>query len=223
VIAYILRKAQHIASEVRKAYRMEIQDTTENRLVELSIDGNQSAFKELIQRYQRSVWGIAYRTLGNYQDCQDAVQETFFRVYRFLPRFDRTKLLGPWIMRIAANYCIDQLRRKKSRKCLLWSELKESEQQRALITMADDNPSASMTPDDRILQDRLVRQLLEGLRPKRRMAFLLRELEGYDYQQVGEMMGMSTNAVKVCVSRARTDLQKGLQKYLHKMGRRNEP
>jgi len=90
--------------------------------------------KELLPNWyadtSQPVWGTVYRILGGSSENEDAVQEVFLRAFTSLHKFDLNYPFGPWILRIATNYCIDQLRRKKSRKIQLWSELTEFDQRR---------------------------------------------------------------------------------------------
>jgi DNA-directed RNA polymerase specialized sigma24 family protein len=97
-------------------------EDTDTILIEAAINGDETAFAELIRRYQNAVWGTVHRTLGRGFDCEDIVQEIFLRVLVSLKRFNGKYPFGPWILRIASNYCIDQLRRKRTRKYRLWSK-----------------------------------------------------------------------------------------------------
>jgi RNA polymerase sigma-70 factor (ECF subfamily) len=114
-------------------------DSADSSLIENTLKGDQGAFTELVRRYQAAVWGTVHRILGNSSENEDAVQEVFLRAFTALHKFDLKYPFGPWILRIAANYCIDQLRRKKSRKVQLWSELTEYDQERLLNNISRDN------------------------------------------------------------------------------------
>lgn len=195
---------------------MSMVDSADSALIESALNGDEKAFAELVRRYQTAVWGTVYRILGNTSENEDAVQEVFLRAYTSLRKFNLELPFGPWILRIATNYCIDQLRRKKGRKTWLWSELSEYDQQRLLEDMShphDVEGDSAMTGSTEGYA-RVARTLLDGLNPKYRAAFVLREVEERGYNEVARLLGTSEVAARVRVSRARVELQKRFRAYL---------
>src|SRR5436305_3151895 len=87
--------------------------TEEAVLLEAAKVGDQEAFRELVERYQGAVYNLAYRMLGDPDEAEDAAQEIFVRVYRQLARYDAERKFSTWVLAIATNYCIDQLRRRR--------------------------------------------------------------------------------------------------------------
>ncbi len=193
---------------------MSIADSTDSILIESTLKGDEEAFAELVRRYQAAVWGTVNRTLGSSSENEDAVQEIFLRAFAALSKFDRKYPFGPWILRIATNYCIDQLRRKKSHKMQLWSELKEFDQQRLLADLSRDGDWDSCGSEVKQAYVKIAQALLNGLNPKYRAAFVLRELEDRPYDEVAKILGTSEVAARVRVSRARSELQKKFRAYL---------
>ena len=171
-------------------------DSADSSLIENTLKGDQGAFAELVRRYQAAVWGTVHRILGNSSENEDAVQEVFLRAFTALHKFDLKYPFGPWILRIATNYCIDQLRRKKSRKVQLWSELTEYDQERLLnnISQANDLESGGMEGSEGYV--RIAQVLLDGLNPKYRAAFVLREVEERNYDEVAKLLGTSEVALE---------------------------
>ena len=82
-------------------------------LISRARDGDQEAFRQLVERYQGAVYNLAYRMLGDPGDAEDAAQEIFVRIYRQLGRYDPARKFSTWTLAIATNYCIDQLRRRR--------------------------------------------------------------------------------------------------------------
>jgi RNA polymerase sigma-70 factor, ECF subfamily len=195
-------------------------NSADSNLIESTLKGDESAFAELVRRYQAAVWGIVHRTLGNSSENEDAVQEIFLRAFTALSKFDLKYPFGPWIMRIATNYCIDQIRRRKSRKMQLWSELRELDQQRLLKDLTSDSDFESNIRDGREGHARMAKVLLEGLDPKHRIAFILREVEDREYDDIARILGTSEIAARVRVSRARAKLQKKFRAYLMGLNRK---
>jgi RNA polymerase sigma-70 factor, ECF subfamily len=192
---------------------MSMVDSDDAALIVRTLEGEEEAFAELVRRYQGAVWGTVRRVMGNSLDSEDAVQEIFIRAYTSLRKFDLKYPFGPWILRIATNYSIDQLRRKKVRKTQLWSELREIDQERLLKDFgASDMESRGMEITEE--HSRIANTLLAGLNPKVRAAFILREVEDRGYNEVAEALGTSEVTARVRVSRARSELQKKFKSYL---------
>jgi RNA polymerase sigma-70 factor (ECF subfamily) len=189
-------------------------DLTDSNLIEAAANGNMMAFAELVEKYRPGVWGMVHRTLGNSSEGEDAVQEILMRALSFMPKFDRRRPFGPWILRIASNYCIDQLRRKKTRKFRLWSDLSVAEEESLLRTMSAEPNIEDLPQRDPDGYLEIAQFLLSRLKPGRRMAFVLREIEGHSYQTVAEILGIPEVTARVRVCRARNDLERGFRKYL---------
>jgi len=199
---------------------MSMTDSADGALIENTLKGDERSFAELVRRYQAAVWGTVHRILGNSSENEDAVQEVFLRAYTALRNFDLKYPFGPWILRIATNYCIDQLRRRRSRKIKLWSELTEFDQQRLLNNLSRDNDLEPISMEGSEGYTRVAQSLLDGLNPKYRAAFVLREVEERSYGEVAQALGTSEVAARVRVSRARAELQKKFRAYLSGLKRK---
>ena len=193
---------------------MSMKDSADAALIENTLKGDQGSFAELVRRYQAAVWGTVHRVLGNSSENEDAVQEVFLRAFTALRKFDLKYPFGPWILRIATNYCIDQLRRRKSRRLQLWSELSEYDQERILNNISRESNTESGSMEVNEGYARIAQVLLDGLNPKYRAAFVLREVEEKNYDEVAQALGTSEVAARVRVSRARAELEKKFRAYL---------
>jgi RNA polymerase sigma-70 factor (ECF subfamily) len=191
-----------------------MENSADSALIEHTLKGDEWAFAELVRRYQAAVWKTVRRILGRSRENEDAVQEIFLRAFTGLKKFDLKYPFGPWILRIATNYCIDQLRRRKSHKVQLWSELSEFNQQRLLEDLTGDGNFEPSLVESEKGYARIAQALLDSLNPKYRAAFILRELEEKSYGEVAEVLGTSEVAARVRVSRARADLQMKFRAYL---------
>lgn len=199
---------------------MSMVDLADSALIESTLSGEEWAFAELVRRYQAAVWGTAHRILGNSSEKEDAVQEIFLRAFTALRKFDRTLPFGPWILRIATNYCIDQLRRKKGRQVQLWSELTEYDQEQLLKDFSRDNDWGSFDMETKESYAKAAQALLDELNPQYRAAFVLREIEEKAYDEISKLLGTSEIAARVRVSRARFELQKRFRAYLKRQQRK---
>jgi len=199
---------------------MSMKDSADAALIENTLKGDQGSFAELVRRYQAAVWGTVHRVLGNSSENEDAVQEVFLRAFTALRKFDLKYPFGPWILRIATNYCIDQLRRRKSRRIQLFSELSEFDQERILNNISRENELESGGMESSEGYARIAQVLLDGLNPKYRAAFVLREVEEKNYDEVAQALGTSEVAARVRVSRARAELEKKFRAYLSGLQRK---
>ena len=85
----------------------------EQNLVTRILAGDQESFAELVEVYQRSVYNLTYRMLGDAREAEDAAQEAFLRAYQHLDRYDADRPFKTWLLSIASNYCIDRLRKRR--------------------------------------------------------------------------------------------------------------
>jgi RNA polymerase sigma-70 factor, ECF subfamily len=193
-------------------------DSADSILIQASLDGDRTAFAELVGRYQAAIFRTVRRTLGDTQESEDAVQEVFIRAMVSLPKYDLRYPFAPWILRIASNYCIDQLRRRKARKYKLWSDLSEAEERKALRNMSSTTNTEDSVQAGRGRYLEIAQLLLNQLKPRRRMAFILREIEDRDYGDVAAILGVPETTARVRVWRARNDLNREFRKYLEKGG-----
>jgi RNA polymerase sigma-70 factor (ECF subfamily) len=189
-------------------------ELTDTALIELTLKGDESAFAELARRHHPAVWRTIHRIMGASADNEDALQEVFLRAFTSLSRFDRKYPFGPWIVRIATNYCIDQLRRKRTRRTMLWTEMPERELEQVLNRMSKNGDSGSVLTQNPERYERVAMSLLQQLKPKYRTAFVLRELEGLGYDEIAQAHGVSEITARVRVSRARAEIQKRFRRYV---------
>jgi RNA polymerase sigma-70 factor, ECF subfamily len=211
-------------SEADKFYRSmalpAMSDSADLTLIQASLEGDRTAFAELIGRYRAAIFRTVRRTLGDTLDNEDAVQEVFIRAMIALPKYDQRYPFAPWILKIASNYCIDQLRRRKNRKYKLWSDLSEAEEQIIIGRMSTQPKMDDLAKSEQGKYLEVAQSLLNKLKPRRRMAFVLREIEGRDYEEVAAILGVPETTVRVRVWRARNDLHKKFRKYLESRGQR---
>jgi len=180
------------------------------RLIEAIKGGNETAFAELVRKYQRQVANVIYLTLGSPDDVEDLTQEVFIRVHRSLPRFEYEASLFAWIYRIAVNISIDELRRRKIKKTLSIDYFSEAVLHREEKTRKSEGPS-----DHVLLEEKRVtiREAIDKLSPAHRVAIVLREYEGLSYGENCETLNISPQAVKSRIFRAREELRKLLSNY----------
>ncbi len=185
--------------------RTGVPDTSTYRPEELQ------AFEALVDRYGRHVYNIAYRMAGNNADAKDLTQEAFIRVFRALRKVDPTAKLESWLHRIVTNLYIDMLRRRpKVRLESLDAPITTAKGSEVMREVPD--PTAD--PERTVLNARLdadVQRALLELTAELRAVVVLSDIEGYAYEEIGEMLHVPVGTVKSRLHRARKALQDKLR------------
>jgi RNA polymerase sigma-70 factor (ECF subfamily) len=174
--------------------------------------GNTEAFEELVRRYERKVYNVVYRLMGNDQDASEALQDTFLRAYRFINKFQFKSSFFTWLYRIATNTSLTKLRKRKSPVVMSLDEpVGEDEDLPIEIPDYKYNPEQMMR--QRELQ-RALKDAVDSLPPDYRSVVVLRDLEGLSNEEVGKILKLSVPAVKSRLHRGRLALRGMLADYI---------
>jgi len=158
--------------------------------------GDKDAFAKLVEKYQRPVYSVCYRMLGTPTAAEDASQEAFIRAYQALDRYDPKRSFATWILSIASNYSIDQLRKKKV------TILSMDNEKYGWMAPPDPGPSPEKAALDKE-KGALVQAILADLPETDRAAVILQFWHDYSYDEIAETLGLSSSAVKSRLFRAR--------------------
>jgi RNA polymerase sigma-70 factor (ECF subfamily) len=181
-------------------------DRTDEEIIASYKNGDQEAFKELINRYSSMVYNfVAY--LANRNDAPDIASETFIKVWKNLNRFDATRAsFKTWIFTIAKNTATDFLRKKRN---LLFSDIETNTDE--LNSFADNIPDEQILPDQSLqkLEDsQALQKILEKIRPNYREVLLLHYQEEMTFDEIGKILHKPLNTVKSSHRRALLELRK---------------
>jgi RNA polymerase sigma-70 factor (ECF subfamily) len=174
--------------------------------------GDLGAFAHLVQAYQRPVYNLAYRMLGNVQDAEDAAQETFLRAFQHLQTYDPRRKFATWILSIASHHCVDRLRRQR-RPCASLDEAMEQGPPPAPEGDPEETAAAREASDE-------VQRLLLLLGPRDRLTVVLYYWYGMSHSEIAEATASSVSAVKSRLHRARLALAKAIQEQREAEARR---
>lgn len=163
-----------------------------NVLIDRCLDGQDSAFSELIRRYQGMVYGLCVRMLGQREDAEDATQETFVRVCKNLHQWDPQRAFEPWLMTIAGNRCRTRLSKRSRRP--------------SQISLEHPIPDQSFLETEARFLAEEIESVVETLKPDSRGAFLLFYREQLSYQEIANRLNVPLGTVKTWVHRARKEL-----------------
>jgi RNA polymerase sigma-70 factor, ECF subfamily len=183
---------------------------TDAAAVALARDGDSEAFRALVERHSRAVYGLAHRMTGSPQDAEDVVQETFLRAYRQLNRFESRANFSTWLHRIAVNCSIDLIRSRQHRETAHDAEDLELAEAGA-EERADHSPERLMLSTE--VQDR-VNAAMSSLSRLERAAFVLRHFEGLSIEEICQALGLKANAAKHSVFRAVRKMRVALEPFV---------
>lgn len=181
----------------------------EKELILLAKDGNMKAYEEIISLYEKKVFSVIYYMVKNENEVEDIAQEVFIKIYKNLKNFKEESSLYTWIYRITINVCLDEIKRRK--KVVYLDEEIETEDGEIRMQLADDSKGPSEIAEDKDLKQRLeacIRKLPED----QRIMIILRDIKGFTYMEIAEMLKMNLGTVKSKISRARAMLKEILDK-----------
>jgi RNA polymerase sigma-70 factor (ECF subfamily) len=176
--------------------------TDERTWVVQAQQGSDEAFTRLVETYQKPVYNLCYRMLGEPEAAEDAAQETFLRAYQNLHRYDASRAFGTWLLSIAAHYCIDLLRKKKFK---MFSLDAENDEDMAFELPDASSPAPEIESVKRELRDRL-HLLLKKLDATDRAAVIMRYWYDFSEVEIARSLNLTVSAVKSRVHRSRREL-----------------
>ncbi|QHN04638.1 RNA polymerase sigma factor [Granulicella sp. WH15] len=193
--------------EARAQQRVE-----DDELIREAQRGERAAFDSLVRRYDQSVLRLALHMLGNEQDAQDVYQEAFIKAYRHLGNFRFECSFYTWLYRIVTNLCLDQLRRRKSRREDAATVLDQSGDEMDLMAnVTDDRAMANPGRElDRKVMGERIASALDGLTPRERTVFELKHYQGLKLRTIGEMLNTTEETAKNTLFRATRKLRASL-------------
>ncbi len=185
------------------------QRAEDDELIRIAQRGDRQAFDALVRRYDRSVLRLAMHMLGNEQDAQDVHQEAFLKAYRHLSNFRFECSFYTWLYRIVTNLCLDQLRRRKSRREDPATVLDGAGDEIDLLAnLTDARASANPARElERKTMQAAIQQALSELTPRERTVFELKHYQGFKLRTIGEMLSTTEETAKNTLFRATRKLR----------------
>ncbi len=180
---------------------------TDEELVARSMAGDADSFNQLVLRWERPIYALAYRVIGRDEDARDVAQETFLRAFRALPGFKGQAKFSSWLYRIALNLCRDWIRRKKRTPLV---EMPEGVDIAELA--AEQGPVESI--EDLVARKEMSRIVAEGmtlLPEEQRTAIVLKEYHGLTFQEIADLQGCPLSTVKTRLYQGLTVLRGHLE------------
>ena len=180
-------------------------------LVLLLQQGDESAFKKLVDEWQHMVYNTAVSIVQNEDDADDITQEVFVQVYQSVSSFKGDSKFSTWLYRIAVSKALDHEKKKKRKKRFGFVQgLFGSSGEEQLHPVEFNHPGVQLEKKEKA---RELFNALNQIPEKQRVAFTLHKLEGQSYQEVAEIMNTTLYAVESLMGRAKINLKKELSKY----------
>ncbi len=176
----------------------------EAAVIQAVLDGDINAYELLVKEYEKNVYNLALRMVGNSEDAADMSQEAFIKAYNSLTSFRGDSKFSVWLYRIVSNVCLDYLRSRGRRQTVSLST-ENDDGEDVEIDIADETQSPERLLDRRLTRD-AVRRGLAALPPEHRQILLLREIQGLSYDEIADALGIEAGTVKSRIFRARKKL-----------------
>jgi RNA polymerase sigma factor (sigma-70 family) len=171
-------------------------------IVEACKRGDRKAQFELYNLYSKAMYNICLRMLNTAENAEDALQNAFVDVFTKMDSFRNESTIGAWIKRIVVNNCINHMKKRR----MAFAEMNEN-----LHHIADDNGSVG----EEVLQIDIIQKAIQQLPDGYRVVFSLYAMEGYDHEEIGEILGVTEATSKSQYSRAKARLREALQSPRH--------
>lgn len=183
--------------------------TSDEELLTLSRNGDIEAFSLLVERYQKMLYTVAYRFLGNPEDASDAAQEALVRAFKNLQGFRGQCSFKTWLQHIIANVCRDALRRQRRRPVISLDSLQDNEN--SSWELPDGNTNS---PEEIVInreEGDYLHKLIQSLSPEYRMVVIMRDVQGFSYDEIAKRLNCSVGTIKSRLSRARQNLRRHIE------------
>jgi RNA polymerase sigma-70 factor (ECF subfamily) len=180
---------------------------TDEELVARSVDGDVDSFNQLVLRWERPIYALAYRVIGREEDARDVAQETFLRAFRALKGFKGQAKFSSWLYRITLNLCRDWIRREKR------TPIAHAPEGVDLIELAgEETPSETIEElVGRRQLGRAVSKAMAMLPEEQRTAIILKEYHGLTFQEIAELLDCPLSTVKTRLYQGLNVIRKQLQ------------
>lgn len=174
----------------------------EEILIQKASRGDSAAFETLVVTYEKGIYNLAFRLVGDREDAMDITQEVFLKAYQALSRFRGDSRFSTWIYRVCVNASLDHLRKKQKQPPHSLDEplyLKESSVTREV---ADESENVEDSVETKFMSSDVL-AILKEIDPAHRAIILLCDVRGYSYQEIADILGLSMGTVKSRLHRAR--------------------
>lgn len=176
-------------------------------IVKRAQQGDSRALEELILAYEKRVYNIAYRFMGNEADAYDMAQEALIKLYRSIVSFKHKSSFSSWVYRLTVNTCMDGLRKRKHAPVSL---------EYSIEIGATSEDTGTDSPEEKILsieKSEDIQKAINGLNDSYKSVVIMRDIDGFSYEEIAELLEISIGTVKSRINRGRQQLKELLFDY----------
>ncbi len=177
-------------------------------------DGDESCFEQLVERNAHKVHALVYRFLRDAGQVEDLTQEVFLRIYRTAPRYKPTAKFSTWLYRIVANLSFNVLRSRRRSHTVPLEMVSSEDGETFSWDLTDETYDAPASGLDTEELGQQIAEAVEQLPENQKIAIVLNKYENKSYEEISQVLGISTMAVKSLLSRARSNLREALRRYV---------
>jgi len=180
-------------------------------ILQKAASGDMDAFETLIVQYEKLIYNIAWRIMGNAEDAKDIAQEAIIKIYRNLAACKSLDLFKAWAAKITHNTCMDELRRRKNKATESYDAMLEEGRADADIRGVELGSSVSDSPEAALMQKELQGIIADGLgklSDEHRALLVLRDVQGISYEEIADITNLPLGTVKSRISRGRSNLKR---------------
>jgi len=196
---------------------METSPKIQKEVIEGCKAGDEKAFTEIVLHCQKKVFNIAYRMLGNMEEAKDLAQEVFISVFESIKGLREEVKFDAWLTQVTLNHCRNRWKYLKRRHYFNSDSLDEpveAEDRTVPRPLYDPSGNPETLYEKKVIQQVIQRGLL-SLRQDQRELIVLRDLQGFSYEEMGKILGLPEGTIKSKLHRARVDLKGALEKFPH--------
>jgi RNA polymerase sigma-70 factor (ECF subfamily) len=177
-----------------------------DEIIQRCLDGDQSAWDEIVRLYWRRAFNIAYKFVGRHDQAEDLTQDVFLKLFKSLDTFDRRANFQTWLISVSRNLCIDHYRSVRKEREMIRRDVDPTDLAPVAPTRS---PQAELELRDRV---HLLRVALDALPPTLRTAVMLRDIQELTYQEIAARLDLPDGTVKSRINRGRTELARQIQR-----------
>ena len=186
----------------------------EELLIKRAAEGDKEAFGELVRLYERLVYNTVKSRVGNDTDALDIFQDVFIKIWRSVGKYRGECRFATWVYRICVNACLDFLRHSKFTVTEAYPTYIDKDGDESSVELADESTSADpQRAAERNETAAMVRRAIAKLPNEQREVIILRDIQGYSYDDISDMLGLEIGTVKSRINRARSKLRELLSEY----------
>lgn len=179
----------------------------ETELMILVKEGDEEAFKQIVEKYWKPILNLCFQYVGNQEDAEEVAQDVFIRLHRAAASYEPRAKLSTYLYRISVNLSLNRIRDRKWKRLVSWDFIMKGEQRNSVSTEIR-GPDSLL---ERKEEQRIVRKAIDSLPANQRTAVILKRFHGLSYKEIAEVMDCSVSAVEARLHRAKQNLRERLK------------